>query len=277
MPDDYQRIAQAIEYLNTHASEQPSLATVAQHVHLSEYHFQKVFSRWAGVSPKRYLQALTLERAKLLLKSKEASLLDSSLELGLSSPSRLHDHFIQIEAVSPVQYKNQGQNLRFYYGTCTTLFGHAFIAQSSKGISRIDFIDKDGTDAALQIFQKQWPKAEFILDNALTTATAERIFCQGNKPEQTLSLWIKGTNFQLNVWRALLRLNFGAVATYSDIAQQIGKPKAVRAVGTAIGSNPVALLIPCHRVLTKSGALGGYRWGETRKQCILAREAAQFE
>ena len=276
---DYEKIACAIRYIRAHLHEQPSLSAVAAQVNLSEHHFQRLFSRWAGVSPKRFLQVLTLEQAKKLLAQDPLSFLNASYELGLSSGSRLYDHFVQIEAVTPSEYKQAGQGLSIAYAYHETPYGLAFIAMTERGICQFDFVEAGQREEPLVRLREQWYQATISEDNSATRQVVQSLFAgknlspksQGDRP---LSLWVRGTNFQLNVWRALLKIPAGQLASYADIAQAIGKPKASRAVGSAIGRNPVALLIPCHRVIRQSGELGGYRWGEVRKQAILARETA---
>jgi AraC family transcriptional regulator of adaptative response/methylated-DNA-[protein]-cysteine methyltransferase len=275
MPNDYDRIAHAIEFIRSHVGAQPALADVAAYVHLSEYHFQRLFTRWAGVTPKRYLQALTLERAKQLLQERNFSALDASHEAGLSSGSRLYDHFVQIEAVTPSEFLQKGRGVRIEFGYHETPYGLAFVAQTARGICRLDFVERDAVETPHDTLRQQWPDADIVQDDVRTSRVIEAIFSNNRTGDAPLSLWVRGTNFQLNVWRALLNLQPGEVASYSDIAQRIGRPTASRAVGTAIGANPVALIIPCHRVLRQSGELGGYRWGETRKQAMLVRETAQ--
>lgn len=277
MSEDYQRIAHAIAYIRSHVGEQPSLAKIAAQVHLSEYHFQRLFSRWAGITPKRYLQVLTLERAKQLLRERKMSSLDTSMEVGLSSGSRLYDHFVQIEAVTPSDYRQQGQGITIVYGYHDTPYGIAFIAKTPRGICQFEFVEPLLKEEPLIRLTQNWSKANINLDNAQTSRVIDLLFARQPADTTPISLWVRGTNFQLNVWRALLKLQPGEVASYSDIAQAIGKPKASRAVGTAIGSNPVGLIIPCHRVLRQTGELGGYRWGEIRKHAMLAREAAGAE
>jgi len=276
---DYEKIACAIRYIHAHLHEQPSLSDIAAQVNLSEHHFQRLFSRWAGVSPKRFLQVLTLEEAKKLLEQNALSFLNTSYELGLSSGSRLYDHFVQIEAVTPSEYKQAGQGLTIAYGYHETPYGLAFIAMTQRGICQFDFVETGQQEEPLARLKEHWHQAAISQDDAGAKRVVQILFTgenfsadsMGDKP---LSLWVRGTNFQLNVWRALLKIPAGQVASYGDIAQTIGKPKASRAVGSAIGRNPIALLIPCHRVIRQSGELGGYRWGEVRKQAILARETA---
>jgi AraC family transcriptional regulator of adaptative response/methylated-DNA-[protein]-cysteine methyltransferase len=274
---DYERIAHAINFIRCHISEQPSLAEVAAQVHLSEYHFQRLFCRWAGVTPKRYLQLLTLERAKRLLRERNHSVLNASYEVGLSSSSRLYDHFVQIEAVTPSEYQQKGQGVTILFGYHETPYGLAFVAQTPQGICQFDFVDPTTKEAPLNHLRQSWCNANIIEDTSQTARVIELLFSRQPIDTKPLSLWVRGTNFQLNVWRALLNIPLGEIASYSDIAYAIGNPRACRAVGTAIGSNPVGLIIPCHRVLRQTGELGGYRWGEIRKHAILAREAAHSE
>lgn len=281
---DYEKIACAIRYIRAHLHEQPSLSAIAAQVNLSEHHFQRLFSRWAGVSPKRFLQVLTLEQAKKLLEQNPLSFLDASYELGLSSGSRLYDHFVQIEAVTPSEYKQAGQGLTIVYGYHDTPYGLAFIAMTQRGICQFDFVEAGQREEPLARLKEHWHQAVISNDDAETKRVVDMLFASESpvgpyfssvsKDDRPLSLWVRGTNFQLNVWRALLKIPAGQLATYGGIAQAIGKPKAFRAVGSAIGRNPIALLIPCHRVIRQSGELGGYRWGEVRKQAILARETA---
>lgn len=276
MTADYDRIAKAIDYLVKQAGDQPTLEEIAAQVHLSPYHFQRLFSRWAGVTPKRFLQVLTVERAKQLL-NESRSILDVSYTVGLSSGSRLYDHFVQLEAVTPGEFKTGGEGLEIEYTVADTPFGKAFIAGTRRGICSLEFIGKTGPQAVLEVLHKQWPRAEFKQNRGSMEAALTRLFGPGHKPGEPLALHVKGTNFQIKVWQALLKIPPGTVVSYSQIANFIGRPKASRAVGQAVGSNPVALLIPCHRVIQQSGQLGGYHWGETRKQAIHAWEAARCE
>jgi AraC family transcriptional regulator of adaptative response/methylated-DNA-[protein]-cysteine methyltransferase len=269
---DYERIARAIDYLRRHAAAQPDLAAVAHHVHLSEYHLQRLFTRWAGVSPKRFLQFLTVEHAKVRLAAAR-SVLDLAHDVGLSGPGRLHELFVTLEAATPAEARAGGAGMLIRYGLYATPFGPALIAATDRGICGLHF-GNDECDALAPV-RAAWPHAELRRDQAGTAPLAARVFTPLTVPAtQPLALLVKGTNFQLKVWRALLALPAGTVTTYGGLAQRIGAPKASRAVGNAIGANPVAWLIPCHRVLRESGDLGGYRWGETRKVAMLAREAA---
>ena len=273
---DYERIAKAISYLSDRASDQPSLQDIAAHVHLSPFHFQRLFCRWAGTTPKRFLQAITLERGKLLL-DKSGSLLDVSDALGLSGSSRLHDHFIHLEAVTPGEYKNKGKGLLIAHGVHPSPFGNIFAASTERGVCRVSFMENDSAEAQLSDLQKTWPLASFV-NNAVTTRTiVEAMSGAIAAPEQPLSLHVAGTNFQIAVWRALLKIPSGTVVSYKQVAAALGRPQSSRAVGNAIGANPAAFLIPCHRVIRQSGATGGYRWGRTRKQMIQLWERSRRE
>ena len=278
MPDrapgarDYERIARAIGYLQRHAGERPDLAAAARHVNLSEHHFQRLFTRWAGVSPKRFLQYLTLEHAKSRLTSTR-SVLDLAGAVGLSGPGRLHDLFVTLEAMSPGEYRSGGAGLSIRYGVHESPFGAALIAITARGVCGLQFIA--GTGEAVDRLRQDWPDAELRRDPDATAPVSERLVRPlASRPGRALALLVRGSNFQVKVWRALLELPFGSLATYGDIAGRIGAPGAARAVGTAVGANPIAWLIPCHRVIRESGALGGYRWGAERKTAMLGWEAA---
>ncbi|MBD0267222.1 MAG: methylated-DNA--[protein]-cysteine S-methyltransferase [Cyanobacteria bacterium Co-bin8] len=273
--EDYDRIAQAIAFIRQHHRQQPDLATIAQHVHLSEHHFQRLFTRWAGISPKRFVQYLTVEYAKSTI-AHSKSLLDVTLAAGLSSPGRLHDLFVNVEGMSPGEYKTGGVGLEIYYGLHSTPFGTALIALTERGICSLKFLEELDRSIGEQQLRQEWPKARLIEDLAGTQAACDRIFSPTPPPFPTpLTVLVKGTNFQLQVWRALLSVPTGHLATYQAIATAIGRPTAARAVGTAIGSNAIAYLIPCHRVIRESGELGGYRWGCDRKAAILGWEASR--
>lgn len=269
LSDDYLRIEQAILYLENHFKDQPSLEDVATNIGLSEYHFQRLFTRWAGVSPKRFLQFLTKENAKALL-DRSKNLLDTSLQSGLSSLGRLHDLFVNTEAVSPGEYKSRGAGVTIHYGIHPTPFGKCLIATTDRGICHLGFIQSSEGDA-IDNLVKNWKQAKMIEDYKSTAPLVKPIFDVSHRGTQ-LSVHLRGTNFQLKVWEALLQIPAGAVTTYEGIADRIGKPKATRAVGTAIGHNPIAVLIPCHRVIRKVGEFGDYRYGMLRKKALLARE-----
>ena len=273
MPD-YDRIARAIAFITTRANAQPSLTEIAAHVHLSPYHFQRLFSRWAGVTPKRFLQVLTLERAKQLLRESRP-LLDVSDTVGLSSGSRLYDHFVQLEAVTPGEFKRRGAGLTIDYGVHDTPFGKAFIAVTPRGVCRFAFLADTTIDEHLRYLQATWPRALMREGRAPTLAIVRAVFSREANANGPLSLYVAGTNFQVNVWKALLQIPPATVTSYARIAAAIGRPGSARAVGGAVGANPVALLVPCHRVITEGGALGGYRWGEVRKHAIHAWESAR--
>ena len=273
---DYERIAEAISYLSDRASDQPSLQDIAAHVHLSPFHFQRLFCRWAGTTPKRFLQAITLERGKLML-DESGSLLEVSDALGLSSSSRLHDHFVHLEAVTPGEYKTKGTNLLIEYGVHPSPFGNIFVASTKRGVCRVDFMENDSAEVQLSDLEKLWPLASFVNNSVTTRTVVDAMSGAITAPQRPLSLHVAGTNFQIAVWRALLEIPSGTVVSYKQVATALGRPQSSRAVGNAIGANPVAFLIPCHRVIRQSGATGGYRWGRTRKQMIQLWERSRRE
>ena len=272
LSDDYLRIEQAILYLEKHHRDQPSLEDVAANIGLSEYHFQRLFTRWAGVSPKRFLQFLTKENAKELL-SRSENLLETTLQSGLSSLGRLHDLFVNAEAVSPGEYKSRGAGVTIRYGLHPTPFGKCLIATTDRGICHLSFVQSSEGEA-IDNLVADWNQAKMIEDYRSTSSLVEPIFDLGYRGKP-LNVHLRGTNFQLKVWEALLQIPAGAVTTYEGIASAIGKPGAMRAVGTAIGHNPIAVLIPCHRVIRKVGEFGNYRYGALRKKALLAYESAQ--
>ncbi len=269
----YQKIEEAIGYLNQNFRQQPSLEAIAEKVHLSPFHFQRLFSDWAGVSPKKFLQYLSVEYAKTILNDKQATLFDAAYETGLSGTGRLHDLFVKIEGMTPGEYKNGGENLHINYSYAQTPFGNVLIASTPKGICHIAFADDETT--AFEALQNAFPNAHFqhILD--LNQQNALLIFTHDWQKLHQIKLHLKGTDFQIKVWESLLKIPMGKLSTYGTIAAQIQKPKASRAVGTAIGDNPVAFLIPCHRVIQSTGAFGQYHWGSSRKTAIIGWEAAQ--
>jgi AraC family transcriptional regulator of adaptative response/methylated-DNA-[protein]-cysteine methyltransferase len=268
---DYRRIAQAINYIVNSFPHKPDLKDIAAQVHLSEFHFQRLFSKWAGISPKKFQQFLTLSFAKECL-NEDFSIEAASLESGLSGSGRLHDLFVNLEGVTPGEYKSKGQGVTIRYGTHESPFGTVFIAMTHKGICRMVFTDSPA--AEVDSLKKEWSAAEILLDQHHTSKTFLQIFSENPSP---LSVHIKGTPFQLKVWEALLKIPEGKLVSYGVIAEAIGKPTSSRAVGTAIGQNPIAYLIPCHRVIRQSGHLGGYRWGLTRKQAMIGWEAARVK
>jgi AraC family transcriptional regulator of adaptative response/methylated-DNA-[protein]-cysteine methyltransferase len=271
---DYDRIAQAISFITSRVNSQPALKEVAAHVHMSPFHFQRLFCRWAGVTPKRFLQALTVERAKQLL-GESKPLLEVSDSLGLSSSSRLYDHFVQLEAVTPGEFKMGGAGLMIEHAVHDTPFGKAFIAVTARGICNLAFLDSPDIEEHLISLSKKWPRAVLHENRQRTGAIINAMFDVDRKLDRPLSLHVSGTNFQISVWKALLKIPPAKVASYAQVATVIGHPSAARAVGLAAGANPVAFLIPCHRVIQQSGKLGGYHWGETRKHAIHAWEAAR--
>jgi AraC family transcriptional regulator of adaptative response/methylated-DNA-[protein]-cysteine methyltransferase len=267
---DYERIEQAIGFLQKHHLDRPDLATVARQVHLSEYHFQRMFSRWAGISPKRFQQFLTVKHAKQQL-AESKSLLDVTFDTGLSSPGRLHDLFVTIEAMTPGEFKRRGVGLEICYGFHPTRFGTCLLAVTDRGICALQFVD---ANSAVEL-KKAWPGARCIERPDVTTPITERVFSQFNGHARApLSALVVGTNFQVKVWQGLLRIPSGVVASYETVGRWIGKPNASRAIGNAVAHNPIAYLIPCHRVIRKTGVIGDYRWGTARKQAILAWESA---
>ena len=268
LAEDYNRIERAIEFLQKNANKQPNLKEVAESVNLSEYHFQRLFTRWAGISPKRFLQFLTKENAKALLR--QSSLLDATFSAGLSSPSRLHDLFVQCEAVTPGEYKLHGAGMRIKYGFHPTPYGECLLAATERGICFLAFVTDEGRRAALQDMKSEWKNAKWIEDSTSTKHHIQAIFSPGRR--STIKLQVRGTNFQIKVWEALLRIPPGQVASYEELAEAIGKPSAPRAVGNALAHNPIAFLIPCHRVLRKVGDFGNYRYGQARKKAMLLRE-----
>ena len=271
--EDYRRIEKAILFIEKHFPEQPSLAQIAAHAGLSEYHFQRLFTRWAGISPKRFVQYLTAQYAGELLQE-QSSLLDISIDAGLSSTSRLHDLIINVFAMTPDEYRRCGQGLTIRYGWHESPFGHCLIGITKRGVCWLDFYE---SVQGIQSMQAMWQGAKFIEDPQTTKPVAGRVFANGSRNDTELNLHIKGTNLQIRVWEALLKIPFGSVVSYSDIATAADHPRAVRAVASAIGNNPIAYIIPCHRVIRQSGALGGYASGLVRKQALLVWEAARHE
>ncbi|AKK71638.1 cysteine methyltransferase [Chryseobacterium sp. P1-3] len=270
---DYNRIAKAIEYIRSNFRLQPSLEEVAENIHLSPAHFQKIFTDWAGTSPKKFLQFISLEHAKNLLKEEKASIFDTAYETGLSSTSRLHDLFVKIEGMSPAEYKNGGKSLSIHYSFSESPFGTLLVASTEKGICYMAF--EDDKNRALGNLKGKFPNASFSEKQDALQQNALSIFNKDWTKLNTIKLHLKGTDFQLKVWESLLKIPMGKLSTYGNLAEKIGSPKASRAVGTAIGSNPVAFLIPCHRVIQSTGHLGGYRWGNDRKQMIVGWESSQ--
>jgi len=271
---NYQRIAAAIEYIQTNFKEQPNLDEVAKKVHLSSFHFQRLFSEWAGTSPKKFLQFTTVEYAKTLLKENQATLFEAAYETGLSGTGRLHDLFINIEGMTPAEYKNGGKDLVINYSFAESPFGTILVASTQKGICHMAFSENEAH--AFSGLQNQFPNARFTQQTDPIQQNAIHIFTHDWTRLNQIKLHLKGTDFQLKVWQTLLKIPMGQLTTYGAIAAEIENPNASRAVGTAIGSNPVAFLIPCHRVIQSTGVLGGYMWGNTRKTAIIGWEGTKI-
>jgi AraC family transcriptional regulator, regulatory protein of adaptative response / methylated-DNA-[protein]-cysteine methyltransferase len=286
---DYDRVRRALEYLTARWRRQPNLDDVAAHVGLSPSHFHHLFRRFAGITPKAFLQAITLDHAKALLKD-SASVLDATYEVGLSGPSRLHDLFVTHEAMSPGEWKTGGEGLTLRYGYAPSPFGEALAVMTDRGLAGLGWVDEKsapgkaadtgkpggGREGAIADMTRRWPSARFVLDQAAAESTVARIFQPSEwRHNQPLNVVMLGSDFEVRVWQALLKIPMGRATTYGDVACHIGKPKAARAVGAAVGRNPISFVVPCHRVLGKTGALTGYHWGLTRKQAILGWEAGQ--
>ncbi len=275
MDTDYGKVEKAIYYIEENTEQQPSLEEVSAHVGLSPYHFQRIFKKWTGVSPKRFLQFLTVENAKQLL-DQSASVLETSYDVGLSGSGRLHDLFVSVEAVTPGQFKSGGSGVKIEYGFHQTPFGRAVIAMVKDGLTDLKFVDEEDESKAVYELEKKWPAADITENRGATGKIARRIFgdLERSAEGSPIKLWLRGTNFQIKVWQALLKIPEGAIVSYSDVARSIGRPEAVRAAANAVGTNPIAWLIPCHRVLRSSGEIGGYGGGIARKKMMLAREIA---
>lgn len=270
---NYNRIAEAIDYIKENFKSQPTVDEIAEQIHLSPSHFKKLFSEWAGTSPKRFLQYISVEHAKKILKEEHATLFDTAFETGLSSTSRLHDLFVNIEGMTPAEYKNGGNKLHINYSFAESPFGSMIVASTPKGICYMAF--EDDEELALNNLVSKFPNAKFQRKLDFLQQNALFIFQNDWSKLNEIKLHLKGTGFQLKVWESLLKIPMGKLSTYGSIAEYIGSPKASRAVGTAIGSNPVAFLIPCHRVISSSGTFGGYMWGATRKTAIIGWEGAK--
>jgi len=271
---NYNRIAEAIDYIKANFKDQPNLDEVAEKVHLSPFHFQRLFSDWAGTSPKKFLQYTSLEHAKKLLKENQTTISETAFETGLSGTSRLHDLFVNIEGMTPAEYKNGGKNLEINYSFAESPFGNIIVASTQKGVCFMAFAEEE--TIGFEDLKHKFPNASFSRKLDLAQQNALFIFQNDWSKLSEIKLHLKGTDFQLKVWETLLKIPMGQLSTYGNIAHQIQKPNASRAVGTAIGSNPVAFLIPCHRVIQSSGIFGGYMWGNTRKTAIIGWEGAQI-
>ena len=271
---DYDTVRQVIELISEEYRDQPSLEAIAARLNQSPTQLQKTFTRWAGLSPKAFLQAVTLDHAKRLLRREEMPLLETSIEVGLSGPSRLHDLFVTQEAMSPGEWKAKGGGLTIRYGFHNCPFGAALVMVTDRGLAGLAFSDAGDEKACLEDMSCRWPNAEYVEDRQATAPYAERIFQPGRwTSDQPLRVVLIGTDFQVSVWQSLLKIPFGKAVTYSDIAKDIGRPTAMRAVGAAVGANPISFVVPCHRALGKNGALTGYHWGLTRKRAMLGWES----
>jgi AraC family transcriptional regulator of adaptative response/methylated-DNA-[protein]-cysteine methyltransferase len=271
---EFRRIARAIEFVAANVRNQPSLAEIAAAAHWSEYHFAREFRRWTGISPKLWLQQLSLVAAQQSL-ADQRSVLQAAIDAGLSGPGRLHDLFVTLEAVTPGEFKARGRGLTFRHGIAETPFGPALIVASERGIAFLAFADEAGGFDGFDDFRAAWSEADWVQDGVEARRIAAAIWRDRAGSERRLRLWVHGSNFQLQVWRALLAAGRRSTVSYQQLAHAIGRDSACRAVGSAVGANPVAWLIPCHRVLRANGALGGYRWGLERKQAMLGWELAR--
>jgi AraC family transcriptional regulator of adaptative response/methylated-DNA-[protein]-cysteine methyltransferase len=273
---DYETVSRVVELLTENYRDQPSLDAIASDLGQSPTQLQKTFTRWAGLSPKAFLQAVTLDHAKRLLRQEELPLLETSFELGLSGPSRLHDLFVTHEAMSPGEWKLRGGGLTIRYGFHPCPFGVALVMITGRGLAGLAFNDAGDEKASFEDMASRWPNAQFIEDSAATAGYAARIFdAREWRSEEPLRVVLIGSDFQIRVWESLLKIPMGKAVTYSDIACDIGQPTASRAVGAAVGRNPISFVVPCHRALGKSGALTGYHWGLTRKRAMLGWEAGK--
>ncbi len=275
--EDYRRVELALCFIEENFRRQPSLEEIAASAHLSKYHFQRVFKRWAGVTPAQFLQFLTVEYAKERLQAAQ-SVLDTALDAGLSGPGRLHDLFVNFTAMTPGEYKQQGAGLEITYSFHSTPFGVCLLAMTERGICALRFVEGEDEKVTLRTLQEEWPGAIFVADSHKTAVFIQQLF--GEKKisagERPFHLLLRGTNFQVQVWQALLKIPAGAMVSYQDVADLLGKPSATRAVASAIARNPIGYLIPCHRVISKVGRAHQYRWGSARKKAMLGWEAAQI-
>ena len=271
---NFNRISEAIDYIQKNFKSQPTLDEVAEKVHLSSYHFQRLFTEWAGTSPKKFLQYISVEHAKRLLKENQSSLFETAIETGFSGASRLHDLFVNIEGMTPGEYKNGGESLSINYSFAESPFGNIIVASTTKGVCHIAFADEE--EKAFLALTNKYPNARYKQMTDLIQQNALFIFTHDWTKLHQIKLHLKGTDFQIKVWETLLKIPMGRLTTYGNIATHIEKPKASRAVGTAIGDNPVSFLIPCHRVIQSTGIFGGYHWGSTRKAAMIGWEAAKI-
>jgi AraC family transcriptional regulator of adaptative response/methylated-DNA-[protein]-cysteine methyltransferase len=274
MSSDYLNIERAIKYLEENFQDQPGLDDVARHVNISPYHLQRLFRRWVGISPKRFLQFLTIEDAKELL-DESRSILDVTYESGLSSPGRMHDLFVTVDAMTPGEFRRQGAGLQIRYGLHPSPFGDCLLAVTERGICDLSFVTHAGQEGCIADLRLRWREAKLIEHPQTTQPLFEQVFPSApHSGKRSVTLFLRGTNFQIKVWEALLRIPPGLVCSYEDMGRYIGKPSAARAVGNAVAINPVSYIIPCHRVIRKMGLIGNYRWSPTRKRAMLGWEAA---
>jgi AraC family transcriptional regulator of adaptative response/methylated-DNA-[protein]-cysteine methyltransferase len=271
--NDFERVARVIRYLDEHHAEQPDLQALAGQVGLSPFHFHRLFSSWAGVTPKDFLQCLTVEQVKESLRAGK-SVLESALDAGLSGPSRAHDLCVTLEAATPGEMKSGGEQWNIVAGFAETPFGNALLAESPRGICHLAFVDAGEENAAWTELQENWPHANLVRKDSSAVKLARKIFTRPAHPSAPLRAFVQGTPFQLRVWRALIQVPAGRLVTYGGLAASIGQPTAARAVGSAVGSNALAYLIPCHRVIRETGVIGQYRWGQLRKRALVAWESA---
>ncbi len=275
--EDYARIRAALEFIGAQAKRQPQVEEIAAQVGLSPSHLHHLFQRWAGITPKAFLQAVTIDHARRLLRD-NASLLDASLELGLSGPARLHDLFVTQDMMTPGEFKTGGAGLELAYGFHPSPFGEALAVLAPRGLAGLGFVDEAGREAALADMRRRWPKAQFREDAGATAPCVRRAFDPAHwRADQPLRIVLIGSDFEVQVWTALLKVPVGGATTYTDVAREIGRPSAARAVGAAVGRNPISFVVPCHRVLGKGGALTGYHWGVVRKQAMIGWEAGRCE
>lgn len=274
---DYRRVESALKYLQANFKSKPSLKEIAERASLSEYHFQRIFTRWAGLSPERFIKYLTKESAKKAL-AESKSLLDAAYKSKLSSQGRLYDLFVSTEAVTPGEFKTLGKGLVIDYGIHPSPFGLCFIAETARGICALEFRQETEAESALSDFKLRWKNARINENSSKTRRTVRSIFEPGKGgSKKPLKLLLRGTNFQIKVWEALLKIPPGCIVSYQDLAIHLGKPKSARAVASAVASNPIAYLIPCHRVIRKMGVISGYRWGSERKMAMIGRESASAD
>ncbi|TGL78626.1 bifunctional helix-turn-helix domain-containing protein/methylated-DNA--[protein]-cysteine S-methyltransferase [Leptospira yasudae] len=272
--DHYEKIATAIQFIQKHATSQPELDEIAKSVNLSPFHFQRLFTEWAGVSPKQFLQYLTLQNAKSILSKPQSTLFDAAFETGLSGTSRLHDLFVKIEGMTPGEFKNGGEKLQIRYSFQKSSFGNYVVASTEKGICNLYFYDIPKKKIVSEL-KEQWKQADLTEQTDENQDRVVRFFDQALPEKEKIRLHLKGTDFQIKVWEALLKIPEGNLVSYADIAESIGQESASRAVGTAIGKNPIGYLIPCHRVIKSTGGIGEYRWGAERKMAMIGWEASQ--